>query len=235
MPLTALGWTKERELAFAPHVSEGLVPGRVVGEHRTHFRVATHVGELSANITGRSRNEAAERSDLAGVGDFVALRLSIDDGPAIVEAVLPRSSAIVRKAAGEQRPQLLAANVDVVFIVTALDNDFNVQRLERYLALVRESGATPVIVANKADLPHDTAATTDLIAGVAPDVPVHAISAKGSKNLAALERYFDGNKTIALIGSSGVGKSTMTNQLLGRDVEGTGRHGQGTNSETGAR
>jgi ribosome biogenesis GTPase / thiamine phosphate phosphatase len=221
MTLATLGWTAERQLAFAPHASEGLVPGRVVGEHRTHFRVATQVGEVSANITGRSRNEASERSDLPGVGDFVALQLAIDDGPAIIQAVLPRTSAIVRKAAGEQRPQLLAANVDVVFIVTALDNDFNVQRLERYLALVRESGANPVIVANKADLPHDAAATTDLIAGIAPDVPVHVISAKGAGSLAELERYFDGNRTIALIGSSGVGKSTMTNQLLGRDAQAT--------------
>ncbi len=221
MPLTALGWTAERQKAFAPYAKEGLVPGRVVGEHRTHFCVATQTGELTAHITGRSRNEAAERSDLPGVGDFVAVRPSIDDGPAMIEAVLPRSSAIVRKAAGEQRPQLLAANVDVVFIVTALDNDFNLQRLERYLALVRESGATAVIVANKADLPHDEAATTGLIEGIAPDVPVHRLSARGAGNLAELEPYFAGNKTIALMGSSGVGKSTMTNQLLGHNAQST--------------
>jgi ribosome biogenesis GTPase / thiamine phosphate phosphatase len=221
MTLDALGWTAERQAAFAPHTAEGLVPGRVVGEHRTHFRVATDIGEVTAQITGRSRNEAAERSDLPGVGDFVAVRHSIDDGPAMIEAVLPRTSAIVRKAAGEQRPQLLAANVDVVFIVTALDNDFNIQRLERYLALVRESGATPVIVANKADLPHDTAATTGLIAGVAPEVAVHILSARGAGHLAQLQPYFKGNKTIALVGSSGVGKSTMTNQLLGHEAQAT--------------
>ncbi len=221
MTLHALGWTEEREVAFAPHTAEGLVPGRVVGEHRTHFRVATQMGELTSKISGHSRNEASQRTDLPGVGDFVAVQLAIDDGPAIIKAVLTRTSAMVRKAAGEQRPQLLAANVDVVFIVTALDNDFNVQRLERYLALVRESGATPVIVANKADLPHDTAATTNLIAGIAPDVPVHTISARGAGSLAGLEHYFEGNKTIALIGSSGVGKSTITNQLLGRDAQAT--------------
>jgi len=221
MLLTALGWTDARETAFATHAAEGLVPGRVVGEHRTHYRVATGFGEVSSNITGRNRNAVAEHSDLPGVGDFVALRLPPDDGPAMIEAVLPRTSAIVRKAAGERRPQLLAANVDIVLIVTALDNDFNVERLERYLALVRESGAMPVIVANKADLPHDAATTTDIIARLAPGVPIHTLSARGAGGLAELQPYFDGNRTIALIGSSGVGKSTMTNELLGRDAQAT--------------
>ncbi len=197
------------------------MPGRVVGEHRTHFQVATDAGEFSATITARHRKEAARRSDLPGVGDFVAVRPSGGDGKSTIEAVLPRTTALVRKAAGEQRPQLIAANIDVIFIVTALDRDFNLQRLERYLALVRDSGAKPVIVANKSDLPHDAAETTDQIAKIAPDVPVHAISARGTKGVAELERYFDGNRTIVLVGSSGVGKSTMTNQLLGRDAQAT--------------
>ncbi len=197
------------------------MPGRVVGEHRTHFQVATGVAELSATITARHRKEAAQRSDLPGVGDFVAVRLSGDDGKATIEAVLPRATAMVRKAAGEHRPQLVAANIDVIFIVTALDRDFNLQRLERYLALVRDSGAQPVIVANKSDLPHDSASTTNQIAKIAPEVPVHAISARGARGIAELERYFDGNRTIVLVGSSGVGKSTMTNQLLGRDAQAT--------------
>ncbi len=197
------------------------MPGRVVGEHRTHFQVATGFAEVSATITARHRKEAAQRSDLPGVGDFVAVRLSPDDGNATIETVLPRTTAMVRKAAGEQRPQLVAANIDVIFIVTALDRDFNLQRLERYLALVRDSGAQPVIVANKSDLPHDAASTTNQIAMIAPEVPVHAISARGARGIAELERYFDGNRTIVLVGSSGVGKSTMTNQLLGRDAQAT--------------
>lgn len=220
--LATLGWTDERQQDFAPYASEGLVPGRVVGEHRTHFQVAMEVAELTAEITGRLRNEAGQRSDLPGVGDFVALRLTAGDGPAIIETVLPRTSAMIRKAAGEQRPQLLAANVDVVFIVTALDGDFNVQRLERYLALVQESGASPVIVANKADLPHDIRATTGQIAGVAPGVPVHILSARDRASSRDLRPYFAGNRTIVLVGSSGVGKSTLTNQLLGREAQATG-------------
>ena len=221
MTLEALGWSPQRQQAFASYASDGLLPGRVVGEHRTHFQVATGFNEISAVITARHRKDAAQRSDLPGVGDFVAVRLSAGDGPAIIEAVLPRTTAMVRKAAGERRPQLIAANIDVIFIVTALDGDFNLQRLERYLALVRDSGAEPVIVANKSDLPHDVTMTTDHIARIAPGVPVHAISARGTKGMHELETYFEGNRTIVLVGSSGVGKSTMTNQLLGRDAQAT--------------
>ena len=217
--LETLGWSQQRQQAFAAFASQGLLPGRVIGEHRTHFQVATDAGELSATITARHRKEAVQRSDLPGVGDFVAVRLSPDDGKATIDAVLPRTTAMVRKAAGEQRPQLIAANIDIIFIVTALDRDFNLQRLERYLALVRDSGAQPVIVANKADLPYDAISTTEQIAKIAPGVPVHKISARGAKGVQELEPYFAGNRTIVLVGSSGVGKSTMTNQLLGRDAQ----------------
>ena len=154
------------------------MPGRVVGEHRSHYRVATDTTELSAGTTGRLRNSAEERSDLPGVGDFVALRLAEGDGPAIIEGVLPRTSALVRKAAGEPRPQLLAANIDVVFIVTALGGDFNLARMQRYLALVLESGAIPVIVVNKSDLPDDVIGPAGQIEGIDPGVPIHAISAR---------------------------------------------------------
>ncbi len=221
MTLEAFGWSPQRQQAFATYAGGGFLPGRVVGEHRTHFQVATNFEEFSAIITARHRKEAAQRSDLPGVGDFVALQLSDGDGPAIIEAVLPRTTALVRKAAGERRPQLIAANIDIIFIVTALDRDFNVLRLERYLALARDSGAAPVIVANKSDLPYDASETTKQISRLAPDVPVHAISARGPKGVAELERYFYGNRTIVLVGSSGVGKSTMTNQLLGRDAQAT--------------
>lgn len=219
--LEALGWCEQRQKAFATHAGDGLLPGRVVGEHRTHFRVVTQVGELTAEMTGRLRKQASERSDLAGVGDYVALRLSVGDGPATIEAVLARTSAMVRKAAGEQRPQLLASNVDAVFIVTALDGDFNLQRLERYLALVRDSGAAAVIVVNKIDLSKEVSAAMEQIAAMAGAVPVHAISARGATGIAELEPYFDGNRTVALIGSSGVGKSTLTNKLLGHAAQAT--------------
>ena len=219
MKLDAFGWNGERQAEFAAYAAEGLVPGRVVGEHRSHFQVATDAAELSAELTGRLRNAAAQRSDLAGVGDFVALRLSAGDGRATIEEVLPRTSALIRKASGEDRPQLLAANVDVVFVVTAPDGDFNLPRIERLLALVADSGATPVIVLNKSDLTDDVAGAKAQIATIAPDVPVHAISARAGDGIIAIEQHFAGNRTVGLIGSSGVGKSTLTNELLGRAAQ----------------
>jgi ribosome biogenesis GTPase len=145
MTLAALGWNESRHQDFAPYAADGLVPGRVIVEHRTHYGVATVAGEITAELMGRLRKSAGQRSDLPGAGDFVALRPAPDDGHATIEAVLPRATALIRKAAGESRPQLLAANVDVVFIVMGLDGDFNLTRLARFLALVASSGAFPVV------------------------------------------------------------------------------------------
>jgi ribosome biogenesis GTPase / thiamine phosphate phosphatase len=222
MRLDALAWTQRRQHEAATKAGDNLVPGRVVGEHRTHFNVVTQVGDVLAEIAGRLRNEAVLRSDLPGVGDYVMLQLSQGDGPAIIETVLSRTSALIRTASGERRPQLLAANVDVVFIVMALDGDFNLQRLERYLALVRDSGAAAVIVANKIDLAADVASAMAQIAATAPGIPVHAISARGQRGVDDLARYFADQATVVLIGSSGVGKSTLTNTLLGRSAQATG-------------
>jgi ribosome biogenesis GTPase len=221
MMLQSLGWNDRRNQEFGPYAADGLTPGRVVAEHRTHFQVATELAELSATITGRFRSLAAQRTDLPGVGDFVALRQSSGDGPGLIEAILPRTSAFIRKAAGETRPQLVAANVDFVFIVMALDGDFNLQRLQRYLALVAESGAAPVIVINKADISHVATEISGQIADIAAGVPMHIVSARSSSSIVELEPYFQGNSTIALVGSSGAGKSTMTNQLLGQELQAT--------------
>lgn len=222
MTLAALGWTQRRQLDFASHTDAGLVPGRIVGEHRTHFQVATDAGELSAEITGRLRNDALQRSDLPGVGDFVALRPAAGDGPASLESVLTRSSALIRKASGEERPQLIAANVDIAFIVMGLDGDFNLARLERFLTLVRESRARPIIIANKADLSSDANAAVADIAAVAPGIPAHVMSARDGRGVEVLASYFQGNQTAVLVGSSGAGKSTLTNALLGSKAQATG-------------
>ena len=118
--LETLGWDSRRTEEFRPYAADGLMPGRLVAEHRTHYQVATELAELSVTITGRFRSGAAQRTDLPGVGDFVAIRPSAGDGPGLIEAILPRTSAFVRKAAGETRPQLVAANVDFIFIVIAI-------------------------------------------------------------------------------------------------------------------
>jgi ribosome biogenesis GTPase len=221
MTLEVFGWNRARQDAFAAHAAEGFVPGRVVSEHRSHLQVITTAAELSAEVSGRLRNEAVERSDLPAVGDFVAVRLAMADGPATIEAVLPRTTALIRKASGENRPQVLAANIDVVFIVTAPDGDFNEARIERLLTLVSDSGAAPVIILNKADLTTDVPEFARRIASVAPDVPMHIVSARVRDGLEAVEFSFHGNATVGLIGSSGVGKSTLTNMLLGRDAQAT--------------
>lgn len=222
--LARFGWTLARQGAFGDYALAGLAAGRIVGEHRTHYQVMTETGELSAEVTGKLRNDAGVRSDLPGVGDWVALRPSTGDGPASIEVVLPRTSALIRKASSEERPQLVAANVDVVFIVTGLDGDFNLARIERFLTLVRESGALPVLVANKTDLVPDVAGVMAELAALAPGVAIVSMSALDGDDagVAALASYFEGNKTAVLIGSSGVGKSTLTNALLGREAQATG-------------
>lgn len=220
MTLEMLGWNRLRQTEFAARAAENLIAGRIVSEHRSHFRVGTDAGELSAETTGRLRNAAVQRSDLPGVGDFVALRPGNGDGPAAIEEVLPRTSALIRKASGENRPQLLAANVDTVFIVTAPDGDLNLPRIQRLLALVADSAAAPVIILNKADLTDDVVGMMEKIATVAPGIPLHPISVHAHR-ICDIERHFDGNRTIALIGSSGVGKSTLTNALLGRTAQAT--------------
>jgi ribosome biogenesis GTPase / thiamine phosphate phosphatase len=222
MTLTRYGWTVARGNAFAAHAASGFVAGRVTGEHRTHFEVMTEQGEVRGEVTGRLRNETVARSDLPGVGDWVGLRPSGGDGPASIEVVLPRTSALIRKASSEERPQLVAANVDVVFVVTGLDGDFNLARIERFLTLVRESGARPVIVANKVDLVADASAMLAQIAELAPGVALHGMSASEGAGVAELTGYFEGNTTVVLIGSSGVGKSTLTNALIGREAQATG-------------
>jgi ribosome biogenesis GTPase / thiamine phosphate phosphatase len=219
MILEALGWNDAWQQKFDALGDRGLMPARVVGEHRTHYQVRVGEIELSAEVTGRFRAEAAQRSDLPGVGDFIAMQVYPGQGPAMIEAVLPRTSALIRKASSEERPQLIAANVDVFLIVVGLDGDYNLQRIERYVALVHTSGARPVIVANKIDLAIDLEAKLAAIAAAVPGVAIHAISARQGAH--ELETYFDNHKTIALIGSSGVGKSTLTNQLLGQSVQAT--------------
>jgi ribosome biogenesis GTPase len=221
MNLEHFGWSPLRGDAFAEYAADGFVPGRVVSEHRSHFQVVTTAGEVSAELSGRLRNEATLRSDIPAVGDFVALRPALADGPARIEALLPRTSALIRKASGEDRPQVLAANIDFVFIVTAPDGDFNPARLERLLALVGDSGAAPVVILNKADLADDVGIFTGQIAALANGVPVHVISARSREGLDAFEHYFSKNQTVGLIGSSGVGKSTLTNMLLGHDAQAT--------------
>ena len=220
--LRALGFDGPFEESFAPLAARGLVPGRVIAGHARVLRVRTEAGETIAAVTGRLRHEARGPLDLPTVGDWVALRPPEAGERALIEALLPRRTAFVRRASGDRSvAQVLAANVDTVFLVMGLDGDFNPRRLERALVLAWESGAQPVVLLNKTDLCEDLALRRAEIEAVAPGTPVLPIAAKPGEGLEALMSWLTPGRTVALLGSSGVGKSTLVNRLLGREKQKT--------------
>jgi ribosome biogenesis GTPase len=220
-----LGWDDGFAAALQPH--DNCIPARVSAQHRGEYDVLAERGELRAHVAGRLRHEASAGADLPAVGDWVALR---DE---TIQAVLPRRSAFLRKVAFHAtEAQVLAANIDTVFVVTGLDDDFSVRRLERYLTLAWESGASPAVVLTKADLCDDPLALLLEAEQVAVGVPAHVVSNVTGEGLDELARYLGPAKTVALLGSSGVGKSSLLNRLLDDEVQatkelaedGTGRH-----------
>ena len=214
-----LGWASSLQHSFDQLSRPDLAPARVIGVLKDHCRVRTEIGEQLARLSGRLLFEVATRSDLPAVGDWVAIEKTGNDR-AVIHHLLPRRTKISRKVAGrEVEEQVIAANIDTVFIVSALTQEFNLRRIERYLALVWDSGAQPVIVLNKADLARDGTAVADELAFIAPGAPVHIISATHDSALDDLQRYLAAGQTVAFIGSSGVGKSTIINRLLGSDVQ----------------
>ena len=226
MNLNHLGWDEGFAASFEPHKDE-CEPARVAAQHRGGYDVLTEGGERRVSLTGRLRHEAASAAELPAVGDWVALR---DD---TIQAVLPRRSAFSRKAAwSATEEQVLAANLDAVFVVSALNGDFNLRRLERYLTLAWESGATPVLVLTKADLCDDVGAALLEVEQVALGVATHAVSNLSGAGLDELSPYLAPARTVALLGSSGVGKSTLANRLAGEErqvtneiaEDGRGRH-----------
>lgn len=217
--LQDLGWKDAFATAFHAHAAPGVVPGRVALEHNHVYRVMTEAGEYLAEATGRLKHFAEGRHELPAVGDWVALRLDSAGGHSQITAILPRVSKFSRKRAGEwTEEQVVAANIDTVFLVSGLDGDFNPRRIERYLLLARSSDARPVVILNKADLADDVAEAVALIGELAPDVPVLAISAADGAGFDALQAYLGAGQTVALLGSSGVGKSSIVNRLVGEAV-----------------
>lgn len=220
--LVGLGWNSFFEPAFVALGVEGLTPARVVREEKERYLVCGELGDMAAEVPGRFRHEATDVSRFPAVGDWVAVKL-LSPGRALIVAVLPRRSAISRKVAGPRTSeQVLAANVDTVLFVAGLDQEFNPRRIERYVAAMQRSGAAPVIVLNKTDLCPDLAARIVELQGVAAGIPVHPVSALEEKGLDALHEYLRAGETIAFIGSSGVGKSTIINRLLGTERQPTG-------------
>ncbi|MGA8115502.1 MAG: ribosome small subunit-dependent GTPase A [Actinocatenispora sp.] len=231
--LGALGWDADRKGQFGVHGRSGCRPGRVTRVDRGVYPVLTADGAVRTSAAGRLLAHAArDLTRLPVAGDWVAVR-DWPDGHSTVEAVLPRRSAVVRKGAGrDSLGQVMAANVDTAAVVEALEPSPDPARIERLLALVWESGATPVLVLTKADLVPDPEALAEQLAVVAPGVPVHAVCGTDPDSLRPLTQYLSAGRTLGLFGSSGVGKSTMVNTLVGTSVlatralraDGRGRH-----------
>jgi ribosome biogenesis GTPase len=220
--LETYGWDDSFAAAFAPHAAQGFEAGRVFLQHNRALMLYTTEGETLAETTGRLRFRARGAEDLPAVGDWVAFRRVAGEGKAKVHEILPRRSKFSRRAAGSDvAEQIVAANVDTVFLVTGLDNDYNPRRVERYLIMAWESGAEPVVVLNKADLVEDAEGMRGEIGRVAPGVPVLTLSAKRGEGVEQLLPYVARGRTVALMGSSGTGKSTITNRLLGAEVQRT--------------
>jgi ribosome biogenesis GTPase len=231
--IASLGWGEALAESFQPHADAGLRPGRVAIQHRGAYVLLAEEGEVWANVSGRLRHAADSTAELPAVGDWVAYDFPPGSARAGVHAVLPRRSAISRKQAGfETAEQVVAANVDVLFLVTSLNQDLNVRRIERYMTLAWESGADPVVVLTKSDLCPDVAPALALVESVTFGVPVHVTSALTGAGFDDVRAHLDGGRTGAAVGSSGVGKSTLINRLCGeerlatREIrdDGRGRH-----------
>jgi ribosome biogenesis GTPase len=233
-PLDALGWTPVLAIAHEGHAAIGREPARVVAEDRGSYQLIGAAGELRASVSGRFRHEAAnDASAFPAVGDWVAIDGGTS-GETVIHALLPRHSALVRQASGKRtEAQVVGANLDIVFVVASLNRDLNVRRLERYVAAAWESGAEPVILLSKADLGGDVDAVLGAVAGVAAGATVVVVSSFDGRGVDEVRARIRPGQTVAFVGSSGVGKSTLLNKLAGeerafvreiRDDDARGRH-----------
>jgi ribosome biogenesis GTPase len=230
--LEALGWDAHWAALFEQLEEDNSIPARIAAQHRGSYVVWTEVGELHAQPAGRMFYAHETGAPLPAVGDWVAVAQP-EGERATITSILGRRSAFVRKRAGNNsHEQVLAANVDVAFLLAGLDDDFSLRRLERYIATAWESGAEPVIVLTKLDLCSDVPAAVFAVESVAIAVPVYPVSNVTGEGLGALEAHLQPGRSVVLLGSSGVGKSTLLNSLAGTELmrtaaladDGTGRH-----------
>ncbi|MEE9442969.1 MAG: ribosome small subunit-dependent GTPase A [candidate division Zixibacteria bacterium] len=231
MNIKSLGWNDEFESHLNSLNNDNYTPGRIIREHRKIYIVETEQGQLQAEVSGRFMHAAKCLSDFPAVGDWVALSVRPDEKRATIHARLPRKSSFSRKAVlsgskktdgGKTDEQVLAANIDKVFLVCGLDDNFNIRRIERYLSIAWDSGANPVIVLNKADVCPDVEACLEEVESVAIGVTILTVSAIEGSGLDQLRTCISPGKTAVFLGSSGVGKSTLINRLLGEDRLDTG-------------
>lgn len=223
--IQAYGWSRDWEDILAATTaslsgSKELAPGRIIAQYSHVYRVISSEGDKIAKVSGKFEYDAEARGDFPAVGDWVLIELLKGEPNAIIHAVLPRHSAMTRKQAGNIiEEQIIGANIDFVFLATALNHDYNARKLERFLIAAWESGASPVVLLTKADLCDDTEAVLQEVQSIALGVPVHCISVQDRLGLEQLDDYLTPGATIAVTGSSGVGKSTLLNWLAGHNVQ----------------
>ncbi len=226
MKLEELGWSAYFEEAFQNYLDLGFIPARITAQHVNLYTAMSEQGELEGKVTGKFRFNTTERSDFPIVGDWVAVKGNGITGKMSIHGLLPRRTALERKVASNldliTEAQVISSNIDIIFIVLGLDLDFNIRRLERYMFAAHESGARPVIIMNKSDLCADVESKIDAIRKIDADIPIHITSALGKEGLDVIQEYLQPAITISLVGSSGVGKSTIINTLLGHEKQKTG-------------
>ena len=231
--LQELGWDDAWASELEQLDEDKLIPGRVAAHHRGEYVLWTAEGELRAELPGRIRYEAGVTGILPAVGDWVAAQVRALEGRGTIRTVLPRRTSIVRKEVlGGSLAQVLAANVDTAFLLNGLDADFSIRRLERYLVLAWESGAQPVVVLTKTDLASDLPDQMLEVERVAIGVPVFPVCNVTGEGVDAVQAHLRPASTSVVLGSSGVGKSTLINRIAGKEVmrtsavaaDGTGRH-----------
>lgn len=222
MEMNHINWGLETVRDAAAEQYPGCTPARVISQSRDFYRLAAVFGECSAAVSGKFRYQVQTPTDYPGVGDYVAISGG-ENGTAVIQGLLPRRSLFVRKTAGTaQKPQVVAANMDTLFLCMALNNDFNLRRLERYLSIAWDSGAIPVVVLTKADLCDDLPGKRLAVEAAAPGVDIVVTSALDSRGKEQIAPYLQEGRTVAFIGSSGVGKSTLINAVLGQALLATG-------------
>jgi ribosome biogenesis GTPase len=221
MTIEDFGWSVTLQSDFVLHAAQGLIPARVTAHHRGLWRLVSADGELAGRLSGKYALEAGP-GEYPAVGDWLAVSRVDASDDATIHALLPRRTTFTRRAAGDVGVQVVAANVDVAFLVAAMNGDLNARRLERYLVATRDSGAAPVIVLTKADISEDRPAALAAVSAIAGDAPIVVVSAKSGEGLAAFDAWLKPGVTAALLGSSGAGKSTLLNALAGQALMDTG-------------
>jgi ribosome biogenesis GTPase len=235
MNLIELGWNSFFDAQWETFKDESLYALRIVRENREQYLAYGELGEFHCEVSGKFRHNSNSKSKYPAVGDWVAASVRDEEKKATIHAVFERKSFLSRKVVGENTDeQIVAANIDFIFIVTGLDDNYNLRRIERYLTMAWNSGAIPIVILNKADLCEDAESKKLEVESIAIGVDVLLVSSMSSSSLELLKKYTNPGKTIAFIGSSGVGKSTLINSLLGTNkqkvnsVSGLGSRGKHT-------